>query len=277
MGAYFSALKCDFCIVDREEQTGDAWAKRYDSATLHSTTLASTLPYRDFPNDYPEYITAKQLAEFYRQYAADLNLPIHQSTNVDQATFDEGKQEWNVQTTRGTLIAKHLVFAIGMGGRFPTLPNWPGMTTYRGVQLHSSNYTNALEWKGKKVAIFGTGTTGMDVALDCAKLGIDVMLVQRGASRVYPPGHVGKGMQALWNGVRSVACADQTALENPVALQHPLSLLSFKKMSDEHDKRYYKGLKDAGCEGIYEGAMHNQDMVLTGRRKHHKTILLVPY
>jgi len=190
IGAYLSALGMDFAILDREKEVGDAWARRYDSATLHTCRVFSGLPFRPFPDTYDEYVKAKQLATFYKQYAEDLKLPIYQDNTVEKAVFDEDKKEWTVMSNKGTIKAKVLLFSVGIGGRFPVQPNYPGQADFKGEQLHSVQYTNPSAWKGKKVIVIGSSTTGLDVGLDCSQLGIDVTIIQRGATRIYAPGHI---------------------------------------------------------------------------------------
>jgi len=180
----------DFAILDREKEVGDAWARRYDSATLHTCRVFSGLPFRPFPDTYDEYVKAKQLATFYKQYAEDLKLPIYQDNTVEKAVFDEDKKEWTVMSNKGTIKAKVLLFSVGIGGRFPVQPNYPGQADFKGEQLHSVQYTNPSAWKGKKVIVIGSSTTGLDVGLDCSQLGIDVTIIQRGATRIYAPGHI---------------------------------------------------------------------------------------
>lgn len=257
----------DFAVIDKEKHVGDAWAKRYESATIHTTRLASGLPFRDLPDDYPEYVFTNQLASFYQEFARDLKLPIYVSTVAEKASFDKETKEWTVKTSRGTLVAKELVFAIGIGGRFPLKPEWTEVPNdFKGCQLHSAEYKNAIGWEDKKVVVIGTSSSGMDVALDCAKLGINTTIVQRSATRIYPPGHTERLLKSLYNDTRTVAESDQIACEDPVALQHPLGSLFLKKLAETTDPEYYAGLARAGFKAIHEGSLQNHDLLHSGKR-----------
>lgn len=257
----------DFAIVDREKEIGDAWAKRYDSATLHTTRVFSGLPYRPFPEDYEEYVKAKDLAKFYKHYAEDLKLPVYQDTTAEKATFDDAKKEWTVETSQGTVKAKVLLFSVGVGGRFPVQPSYEGKDTFKGEQMHSVQYTNPSAWEGKKVVVIGSSTTGLDVGLDCSELGIDVTIVQRGATRIYAPGHIAGLQKLFWNENSTAEMGDQITSEDPIALQEKLSALLMKHQTDAYDRAYYDGLKKAGFKAIHEGAVHNQIYIYGGKRE----------
>lgn len=265
LAAYLQALGINYAIVDREEQVGDAWGKRYDSATLHTSRVFSGLPYRPFPRHYDEYINARQLAEYYKIYAEDLNLPIYQSTNVEKADWNEETKKWTVRTSRGTLVTRSLIFAIGIGGRYPVQPTYEGQDTFKGEILHSVSYVNPSPWKGKKVAVIGAATTGLDVAWDCSRMGIETTVVQRGPTRIYAPHHITKVQKRFWNDETGAEYGDIVATEDPVVLNASLSSLVMKMQKEAHDPAYYAGLEAAGFLAQNEGAVHNQIFCRVGR------------
>lgn len=267
LGAYLSALNMNFAIIDREKDTGDSWAKRYDSAVLHTIRVFSGLPFKPFPDHYPQWVGKKQLATWYKEYAQDLKLPIYQDTAGEKAVFDQEKKEWTVQTSQGTIKAKLVIFAVGVFGRWPNIPQIIGQDTFKGEQLHSSKYTNPRAWVGKKVVVIGTSTTGLDVAFDCSQLGIDVTVVQRGPTRIYAPGHVEEFQQPFYNENSPAVRGDQLTSEDPVALQVHLAAHVMNAQTKAYAPEYYEGLKKAGFKGIYEGAIQQQVLVAGGRRE----------
>jgi len=208
-----------------------------------------------------------RLADFYKIYAKDLNLPIYQNTAAESAVFDEQKKEWTVTTSQGKVTAKILVFAVGVFGCHPYCPTFPGRDLFKGEQLHSAVYRNPSTWRDKKVVVIGAATTGLDVAFDCSRLGINITLVQRGPTRVYAEGHVQSFQEVLYNEKSPAVRGDQLATEDPMALQAPLVAHVLNEQTKSHDPAYYEGLKKAGFLGIYEGAMQEQVFCQGGRRK----------
>ena len=107
---------------------------------------------------------------------------------------------------------------------------------YHGTTLHSAEYKDARSWKGKRVAVIGSSTTSFDICHDAAMAGAtEVTMVQRGPTRVYPEGHIGKLQKTFWNDHLPVEVGDIMSSEDPIALQAPLSALLLKKFKDEHE------------------------------------------
>jgi cation diffusion facilitator CzcD-associated flavoprotein CzcO len=62
----------------------------------------------------------------------------------------------------------------------PVMPEYPRRNTFEGIILHSSTYTDAKEWKGKRGVVIGTANTGHDVAEDMVAAELsEVTMVQR--------------------------------------------------------------------------------------------------
>ena len=78
---------------------------------------------------------------------------------------------------------RHVVLATGVSG-IPSLPDIPGLKNFAGTVIHSSQYTDGEEWKGKKALVIGTGNSGHDIAQDLHSSGAEVTMVQRSSTLV---------------------------------------------------------------------------------------------
>jgi len=92
-------------------------------------------------------------------------------TMVRALRWDESLKRWRIATDMGDDIrSRFLIMAIGSYNR-PKLPGIPGITSFKGHTFHTSRwdygYTGGNTWGGltkladKKVAIIGTGATGL--------------------------------------------------------------------------------------------------------------------
>jgi len=64
------------------------------------------------------------------------------------------------------------------------LPDIPGLKNFDGTVLHSSQYTDGEDWKGKSALVVGTGNSGHDIAQDLHSSGANVTLVQRSSTLI---------------------------------------------------------------------------------------------
>jgi cation diffusion facilitator CzcD-associated flavoprotein CzcO len=77
-----------------------------------------------------------------------------------------------------TLHPRQVVMATGVSG-IPNLPELPTLKNFAGTVLHSSEYSDGEDWKGRRALVIGTGNSGHDIAQDLYSSGANVTLVQR--------------------------------------------------------------------------------------------------
>jgi putative flavoprotein involved in K+ transport len=183
IAARLKQLQIDTLIVDREPRVGDNWRNRYHALTLHNQVQVNHLPYMPFPPNWPTYIPKDKLANWFEAYVESMELNYWTSTEFAGGSYDEQQGRWSVAlrrtdgTTR-TMHPKHVVLATGVSG-IPNLPDIPTLKNFAGSVLHSSQYDDGENWKGKRAIVIGTGNSGHDIAQDLYSSGADVTLVQR--------------------------------------------------------------------------------------------------
>jgi cation diffusion facilitator CzcD-associated flavoprotein CzcO len=176
-------LNLDTLIVDREARVGDNWRNRYHALTLHNQVQVNHLPYMPFPPNWPTYIPKDKLANWFEAYVDAMELNYWTGTEFAGGSYDEAERRWSVTLRRTdgasrTLHPKHVVLATGVSG-IPNWPDIPGLKDFAGAVLHSSQYDDGENWRGKRAIVIGTGNSGHDIAQDLYSSGADVTLVQR--------------------------------------------------------------------------------------------------
>src|SRR6185295_17152430 len=66
----------------------------------------------------------------------------------------------------------------GVSG-IPNLPHIPALEGFAGKVIHSGEYVDGEDWRGKRAVVIGTGNSGHDIAQDLYSAGAQVTLVQR--------------------------------------------------------------------------------------------------
>ena len=205
IAARLKQLQVDTLIVDREERIGDNWRKRYHALTLHNQVQVNHLPYMLFPPNWPTYIPKDKLANWFESYVDGMELNFWTETEFEGGSYDEKAGRWTVTLRRAdgskrTMHPRHVVLATGVSG-IPSLPDIPSLKNFAGTVIHSSQYTDGEEWKGKKALVIGTGNSGHDIAQDLHSSGAEVTMVQRSSTLVVSHRAVGAtGLHALQRG-----------------------------------------------------------------------------
>jgi putative flavoprotein involved in K+ transport len=188
IAARLKQLNVDTLIVDREKRIGDNWRKRYHALTLHNQVQVNHLPYMLFPPNWPTYIPKDKLANWFEAYVESMELNFWTETEFEGGSYDEQQQRWTVTLRRAdgskrTMHPRHVVLATGVSG-IPSVPEIAGLKDFRGTVMHSSQYDDGENWKGKRAIVIGTGNSGHDIAQDLHSSGAEVTLFQRSSTLV---------------------------------------------------------------------------------------------
>jgi len=116
----------------------------------------------------------------------DINKDFRFDTEVTGATWNESTQRWSVATTAGTIDTKYVVWGTGMLS-IPKIPNIPGMDSFEGELLNPATWPQEpVSFAGKKVAVLGTGSTGIQVIPIVAETAEHLYVLQRTPSFSLP-------------------------------------------------------------------------------------------
>jgi len=183
IAARLKQLRLDTLIVDRWPRIGDNWRNRYHALTLHNQVQVNHLPYMPFPPNWPVYIPKDKLANWFEGYVDAMELNYWTGTEFESGCYDEAAGRWSVALRRADgsrreMHPRHVVMATGVSG-IPNVPDIPGLKTFAGKILHSSEYGDGETWKGRRAIVIGTGNSGHDIAQDLYSSGTAVTLVQR--------------------------------------------------------------------------------------------------
>ena len=92
----------------------------------------------------------------------DLRRDIQFRSRVTAAVYDEGSRSWSITLEDGSRIGtRFLITAIGPLST-PTLPRIEGRDSFRGASFHTARWPKEpVDFAGKRVAVIGTGATGV--------------------------------------------------------------------------------------------------------------------
>jgi cation diffusion facilitator CzcD-associated flavoprotein CzcO len=248
IAARLKQLQVDTLIVDRGMRIGDNWRKRYHALTLHNQVQVNHLPYMLFPPNWPTYIPKDKLANWFESYVDGMELNFWTGTEFEGGSYDEKAGRWTVTLRRAdgskrTMHPRHVVLATGVSG-IPSLPDIPSLKNFAGSVIHSNQYTDGEEWKGRKALVIGTGNSGHDIAQDLHSSGAEVTMVQRSSTLVVS---IEPSAQLVYTPYNEGTLEDNDliAVSMPLKLARKSHALTCDK-SRELDKDLLAGLERVG-------------------------------
>lgn len=85
---------------------------------------------------------------------------ISMHTELIEAAWSEDRRRWVLDTTQGTMVAQHVIFAAGPITE-PKTPELPGIDSFAGEIFHSARWNHDVDLTGKRVAVVGTGASAV--------------------------------------------------------------------------------------------------------------------
>ena len=179
----------NIAILDREDDLGGTWhVNRYPGLTVD--VPSTTYSYWFEPNPYWSrlYAPGSEL-KTYAEHVADkyeLRRYMRFNTTVAGSRWDEESQRWLVSLEDGKILsAQFLILATGYLCQ-PKKPDIPGIDTFAGTVLHAQEWDYDYSLRGKKAAIIGTGSTGVQLIPKLAEDVAELTVYQRTPIWVMP-------------------------------------------------------------------------------------------
>jgi len=143
--------------------------------------------------EWSEHFAAQPETLRYCQHVADrfdLRRDFTFNCRITAAQWMESTSTWQVTAENGaTASARFLITAVGPLSA-PTLPNLPGLDTFSGESFHTANWPHQpVSFVGKRVAVIGTGATGVQTITEVAKTVGHLTVFQRRPNYCAPLGN----------------------------------------------------------------------------------------
>ncbi|TQC47793.1 NAD(P)/FAD-dependent oxidoreductase [Rhodococcus sp. WS4] len=249
-------------VIDRHQRPGDSWRRRYGSLALHTPTPANNLPFLQLPKTHPNFMSKDQWADWIEAYVRAMDLNYWSSTEARSAVYNETKDEWDVELqladgqTR-TMHPKHVVIAMGGVGVRPIRPSLPGLDSFSGTVLHSSDLTDSTNFKDQRVMVVGTSTSGHDIALEAVNNGGSSWMLQRSSTTVVNITEAINFNADYTSGERSEQEIDERRNMNWIYPKVLEKVQTYAAEADQRHEEFYDDLRKAGLQVTSEDWTQN--------------------
>ncbi len=204
IGAGFSGIYQLHCLRDRlgldvkvfeaASDIGGTWYfNRYPGARCDSLSHSYSYYFSDellreweWSERYPQQPEVLRYLNFVAE-KLDLKRNIHCQVRVDKAAYNSIEKLWCVKTDDGNKYsAKFLITAVGCLSS-TNIPNIRGQNEFSGSSYHTGAWPHrGVNFKGKRVGLIGTGSTGIQATPVIAKTAKHLTVFQRTANYSIP-------------------------------------------------------------------------------------------
>ena len=192
-------LGIPYTVFEKNAEVGGTWYEnRYPGCAVDTPNHFYQFSFEP-NNNWPNYFSQRNAIQAYLEHCADkydVRKHIRFNTEVSSAVFNEATQTWAIQATNKTskqtigkaesvehIQANAVICAVGQLNR-PAIPKLPGLEQYQGQVIHTAQWPDQLDFKGKKVALIGTGASAVQVGPAIAAQVESLAVLQRSGSWV---------------------------------------------------------------------------------------------
>lgn len=202
MAVQLEKLGIPYVVYERRREVGGIWSiNKYPDIRVDTLSITYEYTYED---QYPwtEYFARGAEVRGYVEFIArkyGVFEHIRFEHDLESATFDEQRAMWDLTLRRadGTRDERRVNVIVSAAGLFSTLkiPDIPGADVFGGTVLHPTQWTSEHDVRGKRVAVVGNGSTGVQLLAPVAEEARQVYVFQRTPQWISPRANYGRAVE----------------------------------------------------------------------------------
>ncbi len=156
----------DVTVFEKGSDVGGVWHwNRYPGLACDVPSQLYQFGFAPKPDWTHIWASGADIQQYHRDVVERLGLRplIRLNTEVTGARWDDGRREWRLSTADGGgHTADFVICATGVL-HHPFVPDIPGLGDFTGTVVHTARWDDGLDTGGKRIAVIGTGSTGVQV------------------------------------------------------------------------------------------------------------------
>jgi cation diffusion facilitator CzcD-associated flavoprotein CzcO len=179
----------DLLIIERAEGVGGTWRQNvYPGAACDIQSHLYSFSFAPNRGWTRTYAYQPEILAYLENVADDFDLRRHLmlDTCVRRLVWNEQASQWDVELgDNHTIVADVVVSAVGLFGavRYPDIE---GLTGFTGDLMHTAHWDATVDLTGKRVAVIGTGASGVQVVPELAATARQLTVFQRSPPWMVP-------------------------------------------------------------------------------------------
>ena len=183
---------CTVTVFEKNDQIGGTWLENsYPGCRVDVANHLYAYSFGERPNWQNNQSTRSELLSYFQAVAADTGVTplVRCSTTVTSLFFSEEASTWSVQTSgpqgQSAMEVDLVISSVGQLNH-PKIPDLPGIESFQGRDFHTARWPEHLDLKDKRIAVVGTGSTGIQVIPELAKDTKSLTIFERTPTWVVP-------------------------------------------------------------------------------------------
>jgi cation diffusion facilitator CzcD-associated flavoprotein CzcO len=175
----------DVVIIEGDDGVGGTWRRNtYPGAACDIQSHLYSFSFAPNKSWSRTYARQPEILAYLESVADDFDLRRHLmlGTTVRSVRWNADTGNWDCQLDRAghatALTADIVVCAVGLFGSLK-LPDIAGLTEFDGALMHTAQWDHGIDLAGKKVAVIGTGASGVQAVPELAKVADRLTVFQR--------------------------------------------------------------------------------------------------
>jgi 4-hydroxyacetophenone monooxygenase len=166
----FAQAGVPFTVIEATDRLGGTWQKnRYPGVRLDTPTFGYSYSFAQRPDWPHQFAEGHEIREYLEAVASKAGLveKIEFGSRLVRAEWDDAAGTW-ATTIRGrdgleqTRFFNAVITATGQLD-IPNIPDFPGRESFEGMAVHSQEWDESVDWRGKRVAVIGTGASAYQI------------------------------------------------------------------------------------------------------------------
>lgn len=155
----------DITVLEKGSDVGGVWYwNHYPGLRCDVPSQIYQFGFAPKANWRHAWASGPAIQRYHREVVDRLGLAelIRLDTEVVEARWDE-RSRWTVTTAAGEVLGADFVICATGVLHHPFVPEIPGLADFAGPVVHTARWEDGLDTAGRRIAVIGTGSTGVQV------------------------------------------------------------------------------------------------------------------
>lgn len=232
------AGKNNICVYEKGDSVGGTWRENtYPGLTCDVPAHSYTYSFAPNPEWTQFFAPGSEIHDYFKGTAKNFGIHdlIRFNKEIESCEFIDG--QWHLMTSCGIRDQADVVICATGVLHHPRWPDLKNIDCFEGRLMHSAQWDHSAELEGKRIAVVGTGSTGVQMVSALSGIASQLTHFQRSPQWVIPvenPSYTEEERQAF--------------RDNPELLEE----LFWNAELDANTERFTQAITDPGSEALQQ-------------------------